>query len=71
MKAINKSFNRKQLAKDMLAKRTKENLSTRKAADQAKVNYQTFNNVEFEKDCKPATLGKLCNWLGVQVQKYF
>ena len=72
MKTINKPFNGKQLAKDIISKRETGNISVAKAVDEIGINSNaTLHRAELGEAVGVDSLYKICNWLGKPVQAYF
>jgi transcriptional regulator with XRE-family HTH domain len=68
----NKAFNLKKMAKDILAKRNKEDLSFRQIETKTGINKAILYRIEAEKGAPSIdVLPDICNWLGVDVQTYF
>lgn len=68
------NFNLKKLAKDILAKRTKENISFRDITKQlkSKVHFSSVQRIEDATQMPSAeTLGVLCDWLSKPVSEYY
>lgn len=68
-------FNSAKLAKDIIAKRTKEGLTQRGVAEATKqrITQSTLYRLEVPNSHIPSAvvLADICNWLGVPVQNYF
>jgi transcriptional regulator with XRE-family HTH domain len=71
MTKINAKFNSKQLAKDILSKREKDNLTYAQAEKETGLYKSVIHRAESGLNVSLDALPVLCNWLGVQVQKYF
>lgn len=68
------NFNHNKLAKDILNKRTKDDLSFRaiEIATKGKLNKTTLQRIEDKtQEPKASTLADICTWLNVPVQNYF
>jgi hypothetical protein len=67
-------FNGAKLAKDILAKRNKENLSFRgiEKTTKGKLTISTLQRLEDNtQEPKASTLGDVCNWLGKDISIYY
>lgn len=69
-KPINGHFDTKQFAKDILAKREKDNLTFTDVAKAAGVERTTIYRAEAGRPIVINAICDLCNWLGKPVQDY-
>lgn len=67
----NQKFSHEKLAKAIIAKRVKDNLSLSGAGEQAGVTKITVLRAEQHKSITIDTLILLCNWMKVPVQNFF
>lgn len=70
-KSINKDFNLKRFAADILATREKKDMTMRVFSEWTGLGIATLFRAESGRNVDIKTLVILCNYMGVQVQTYF
>lgn len=69
-KPINGEFNWIQMGTDFLNKRMKSGQLQREVAKEAGISHSSVFRAESAKTLDIHTLAKVCNWIGVNIQKY-